>query len=406
MLDLFHSNSGNGRTRGSAVPEMARLRRAAWAFTTRRVRGAVCGLIHEAGTPKAGDLLLARVDAIGHHSALQLPDGRRKHLFVGDEIVLAYGNRYAPNQFEAVVPETLGPCQLVAAGGVAGKALSWHASVTKSPTQITPLGLLAGPTGEPVNLRDHALASVDRVPAPRPPTIAVVGTAMDSGKTQTAAFLVKGATLAGLRIGFAKITGTGSGGDTWFLKDAGAKPVLDFTDAGAVSTYLAPPAEVRRIFVTLVAHLVRSRVDAIVLELADGVLQGETAALLESPVFKEVVGGILFTAGDAMGAVAGVTWLKNRNLPPIGLGGVLTSSPLQRQESSKATGLPVFSRQDLAQEKTAIGIVTLAERRPPEAARAGSSAKPSRDRGGLGLPGPAASDPSDESLTSGVEARR
>src|SRR6185503_18194679 len=108
-----------------AAPESARLRRAAWASTTRRVRGPLS--IGQSSTPPApGDLLLARVDAIGYHSGLQLPDGRRRRLFVDDEIVVAYGNRYAPNQFEAVVPKGLGPCQLVAGGGVAARVLSWH----------------------------------------------------------------------------------------------------------------------------------------------------------------------------------------------------------------------------------------------------------------------------------------
>lgn len=337
----------------------SRVRRAAWSFTTRRVpRGAMCRIIHESRTPRAGDLLLARVDAVGYHTGLQLPDGRRKQLFVGDEIVLAYGNRYAPSQFEAVVPKTLGPCQLVAGGGVAGKVLSWNARVAKPATQITPLGLLAVATGEPANLRDYALHAVDRLVGPCPTTVAVVGTAMDSGKTQTAAFLVKGLTLAGVRVGYAKITGTGAGGDTWLLKDAGAHPVLDFTDAGLVSTYLVPPAEVARTFVTLMAHLIKARVDAIVLEVADGVLQPETAALLMSPVFSEVVGAILFTACDAMGAVAGDSWLRSKNLPIVGLSGVLTSSPLQREESSKATGLPTFSRQELAEARTAMKILS------------------------------------------------
>jgi hypothetical protein len=353
-------------------------------------------------TPKAGDLLLARVDAVGYHSALQLPEGRRKHLFIDDEIVVAYGNRYAPNQFEAVVPKTLGPCQLVAAGGVAGKALSWHASVSKGATQITPLGLLTDATGRPVNLRDYALPSVDHVPASWPLTIAVVGTAMDSGKTQTAAHLVKGLALAGLRTGYAKVTGTGSGGDTWLLKDAGAHPVFDFTDAGLVSTYLETQVEIRRVFVTLMAHLMKSRVDAVVLEVADGVLQEETAALLESAVFKEVVGGILFAAGDAMGAVAGHTWLRNRNLPLIALSGVLTSSPLQRRESSKATGLPVFSRQELAQTKTARSIMTLAERQRPEPAHRDELAPSSRDALGHGISEAAAAGRSEK--TSVVEA--
>ena len=87
-------------------------------------------------------------------------------------------------------------------------------------------------------------------------------------------------------MGFAKITGTGSGGDTWLLKDAGAHPVLDFTDAGLASTYLEPAWEIQRVFTTLVGHLTLATVDAIVLEIADGVLQAESAALLKSCVVR------------------------------------------------------------------------------------------------------------------------
>jgi hypothetical protein len=295
---------------------------------------------------------------------------------VGDEIVVAYGNRYAPNQFEAVVPRTLGPCQLVAAGGVAGKVLSWHASVSKAATQLTPIGLLTDALGRTVNLRDHALAPVDVLPAACPPVIAVVGTSMDAGKTQTAAYLVRGLTQAGMRVGFAKVTGTGSGGDTWLLKDASAHPVLDFTDAGHASTYLVPPEEVERVFVTLIANLVRARVGAIVLEIADGVLQGETAALLESAAFREAVSGIVFASGDAMGAIAGAEWLQKRELPLIALGGVLTSSPLQRRESMQVTGLPVYARQDLAQPRTAAKVLDLATRPRPGLTRVDSPAEP------------------------------
>lgn len=340
------------------LPEVARLRCATWAFTTRRVpRGSMFTIITEANRPEAGALVLARVNAIGQHAGLQLANGRRKHLFEGDEIVVVYGNRYAANQFEAVVPKTLGPCHLVASGGVAGKALSWHAKITKGPTQITPIGLLGDTTGVPVNVRDYALQPVDQLAGPWPATVAVVGTGMDSGKTQTAAFLVKGLTLAGLRVGYAKVTGTGAGGDTWLLRDAGADPVLDFTDAGLVSTFLVPPIEIESVFRTLIAHVSKSGVDAIVIEVADGVLQRETAALLSSPIFREVVGGLLFTAGDAMGAVAGHRWLRDNGLPIVGFGGVLTAAPLQAEEALQATGLPAYSREDLARASIAMKIL-------------------------------------------------
>ena len=369
MLDLARTRSRDIDQRSDGSSDLARLRRASWAFSTRRVRAGTCGVVLDGTSPRAGDLVLARVDSIGYHSGLQLPEGRRKHLFVGDEIVVAYGNRYAPNQFEAIVPKTLGPCQLVAAGGVAGKALSWHASVTKPATQITPLGLLTDPAGQVVNLAAHALAPMEQLPEPCPPTIAVVGTSMDAGKTQTCAYLVRGLASAGLRVGYAKVTGTGSGGDTWLLKDAAAHPVLDFTDAGLASTYLVPPAELERVFVTLIGHLAQSHVDTIVLEIADGVLQEETAALLESAAFRRVVSGIIFAAGDAMGALAGHAWLRKRRLPLFAIGGVLTSAPLQRRESIQATALPVFSRQDLSQPHTALSVLELAQRRRPESGR-------------------------------------
>lgn len=109
MFELVHSGPTDEGNRMGTRPDIARLRRAAWAFTTRRVRAGVCGVRLDAKAPEAGDLVLARVDTIGYHSGLQLPEGRKKLFFVGDEIVVAYGNRYAPNQFEAVVPKTLGP---------------------------------------------------------------------------------------------------------------------------------------------------------------------------------------------------------------------------------------------------------------------------------------------------------
>lgn len=363
MIDHRSKSARHGL--GQSFYEAERLRRASWAFTTRRVRHDDSFRISRGPmTPRAGDLVLARVDVLGHHRGLQLWSGRRKNLFPGDEIVVAYGNRYAPSQFEAVVPRTLGPCQLVAGGGVAAKALTWHSRISRGPTLITPIGLLLRPDGRPASLQDHAIDLVEELIEPCPPSIAVVGTAMDAGKTSSAAFLVRGLTRAGLRVGFAKVTGTGAGGDTWLLQDAGADPVLDFTDAGYVSTYRVSLPEIERVLVTLVAHLTKAGVDAVVLEVADGVLQPETAALLESPVFGSIAGSVLFTACDAMGALAGVGWLNQRGLPIAGLAGVLTAAPLQRAEASAATGLPTFARDELAEADVARKILArVAEKR-------------------------------------------
>jgi len=340
-----------------------RLRQASWAFTTRRIpQGAATTILRRNGRPEAGDVVLARVDALGHHGDLQLVNGRRRHLFVGGEIVVAYGNRYASSQFESLVPETLGPCHLVAGGGLASRVISWHASISKGPTQITPIGLLGNAKGERVNLRDFALAPVEPSKEYHPTAIAVVGTSMDSGKTQTAVYLVRGLIAAGLRVGYAKVTGTGASGDYWWLKDAGADPVLDFTDVGLVSTYRASSEEVDATLVSLVQHVASHGVDAIVLEIADGVLQRETAALLEGTTFSRVVGGIVMAAQDSMGAVAGVNWLRKRSHPLLALSGLLTAAPLQIAEAREATGLPIHDREGLARPEVAVEILGRAQK--------------------------------------------
>lgn len=364
MLGLETPGTSGDANRIAPV-DAERLRRAAWAFSTRRVPPEIAATtIPPPQTPQAGDLVLARVDALGHHTGLQLANGRRKQMFVGDEIVIAFGNRYASSQFESFVPQSLGPCHLVAGGGIASRTVCWHNKVAKGPTSITPIGLLATAEGRRINLRDFAIEPLTRFIAPHPPTVAVVGTGMDSGKTQSAAYLVKGLIGAGLRVGYAKVTGTGAGGDTWLLKDAGASPVLDFTDAGMATTYMAAHGEIEAMLMTLVAHIARDGVDAIVLEIADGVLQRETAALLMSPVFARTVDGILLAAQDSMGASAGVNWLTaQQSVPVLALSGILSAAPLQAREANLALGLEVHDRENLATPSVARNLIGRAGQR-------------------------------------------
>lgn len=317
------------------------------AFSTRRVRisDAARLLRDPAHRPAPGDLLLARVDRLGHHQRLENLHGRREQMNVGDEIIVAYGNRYAPDQFEATVPSSLGPCHLVAGGGIAALVRCQHASA-RAATRITPVGLLLDQNGEVLNLARYALPA----PAPKaslPVAFAVVGSSMNAGKTTTAAGLVSGLTRAGLRVGAAKLTGTGSGGDLWTMRDAGAAVALDFTDAGHASTYLASQEELDRIARTLLAQLAREEVDVAVIEIADGLFQRETAMMLELARSREWFEGLLFAAGDAMAAVHGVEWLRRRGHPLLAVSGLISTSPLAAREAEGETGVPVLGLSEL-----------------------------------------------------------
>ena len=251
-----------------------RIIRAKKSFTTRRVSlSQLRSLLTGEVKPRTGDLVLARVTRIRQHKRIELATGRRAHLHIGDEIIVSYGHRYAPDQFEAEVPSDMGPCHLVAAGGIAALYQSRNQHI-KPPTEIEPIGILSDSQGRRVNLSDFQMAP----PKTRncfPPTIAVFGTAMNAGKTTVAGKLIRGLTSAGLRVGSAKITGTGSGLDLWYALDAGAEYALDFTDAGYASTVGLSPDELNGIARCLINHLAESSLDTIVVEVADGIFQHE-----------------------------------------------------------------------------------------------------------------------------------
>ncbi len=327
-----------------------RVENAKRSFTTRRIPPAnMTHLRTHQWAPKPGDLLLARVEAIGHHTRIELPEGRRAHMFPGDEIIVVCGSRYAPDQFEAVLDSTTWPTDLVAAGGVASNNQSKHSSA-KTPTRIAPLGAVCNAKGEPLNVAHFALKPIsERLPVS---TILVAGTNMNAGKTSSAAAIVRGLVKKGHRVGAAKITGTGAGPDPWLLSDSGAHVVLDFTDAGYVSTYNVPLDELEALAHNLINHLAFAGCDVAVLEVADGLLQPETAALLSSSSFRLRISAALFTAYDAMGAVTGVEWLRGKAYRLIGVGGRLSASSLASKEAETATGLPVYTLAELSDGET------------------------------------------------------
>ncbi len=140
--------------------DAGRALRAKAAFTTRRVpRSTMATLLSGDVKPSAGDVVLARVGKVNQHRNIQLTSGRRSRLFEGDEVLLCYGNRYAPDQFEAVIPEQLGKCHMVAGGGIAAQMLTFSGQI-KPATEIEALGIIGDRQGRAVNVSHHALPNL------------------------------------------------------------------------------------------------------------------------------------------------------------------------------------------------------------------------------------------------------
>jgi len=196
-----------------------------WTYVTRTLPHGVSMAMGEwRRPPRPGDLVVGRITEIGVHDHAESRNGRRMRLYGGDLIVGALGNRYATDLYEGYVIDSPS-AHLLTAGGVVGSVVSSHDALSE-PTRVEIVGGLVGATGVPLSTEDFAQPA-PATPMRRPPTLVVVGSGMNTGKTTVAAALIRGWTRAGLRAGAGKVTGSGSGKDRWEYLDAVVRPRTD-----------------------------------------------------------------------------------------------------------------------------------------------------------------------------------
>jgi hypothetical protein len=319
-----------------------------WTYVTRIMSADAAGTAtigpHE-GPARAGDLTVAKVERLGTHDHAEDGHGRRVRLYPGDLVVGAYGNRYATDFYEGYVP-TGARTHLLTAGGLIGTVAAAH-EAHADPTSLEVVGRLAGERLRLLSLEDFARPLLPPNPAASVPiTVAVLGTSMSSGKTTTAAAIVRGFARAGFAPGAGKVTGSGSGKDRWSYHDAGAHALLDFLDFGMPSTFGYPLDRLGATMTAIRDGLASEGCDVVVLEIADGLLQEETAWLARRlPGFADAA---VFAAVDALSACSGVGLLHEIGVPVRAVSGLVTRSPLATGEAAVATGLPVLSPAALA----------------------------------------------------------
>lgn len=290
--------------------------------------------------PQAGDIIFATITSIGSHKHYETHASRKAIAYPGRVILIAYGNRYAADQFLGYIPEHLGVCHMLAAGGIAGLASAKHDEML-DPTAITPLGVLvrANAPTEPLNLKDFSPNPVpeNEISGDNPPKVfAVVGTSMNSGKSTALAHLTNGLTSRGLKVACGKITGTGAGNDVLRFRDAGAIKAIDFTHYGHGTTFNASMDEVQELAQNMLDYLVSLEPDVVLVEIADGVLEQETHALLSTPEFTSRLDGVITAAADALGAIAAVRIIRETTGKPVPFAtGVFTSSPVMVAEAGE-----------------------------------------------------------------------
>ena len=300
--------------------------------------------------PRAGDVAIFRVLSIGKHKTIQGETGKNSYIFPGDLIMAAFGNRYASNQFEGYVPDGYqDEFHILGQGGAIGMVESMHAKL--KPVGPTTLKLVGYAThkGKVINTQYLTETRVAFEPNRHRPyqIILSLGASMDSGKTTSAGYLCRGLRNAGHTVGFIKLTGTVFSKDKRFVKDCGAHRVVDFSNLGFPSTYMYSMSELLDIFEGLSRKVEEISPDYVVVEIADGLLQRETAMLLENPAFRAMVDHVMLSCADSLSVIGGLAHLERLGLQPFAVSGLLNVSPLMVDEAKRVTPLPILSLDDL-----------------------------------------------------------
>lgn len=314
--------------------------------------------------PKLGDLVYGLVQRLGQHSSLENASGRIHMIHDGTKAVFVFGNRYAPDYYEGLVPDKITEeVDLIARSGIVGHVITKN-SLIKDATRIKILGYVCDESGEVLNTRCFPLIKPKHTKKtfPRARMILVCGTSMNSGKSMAAAACCWALSSTGYNVRASKVTGTASLKDILHMNDSGANPYADFTYLGYPATYMLSEDELLGIFNQLDLRYANNRRNFWVVELADGIVQRETAILLNSPDLRSRIHKLVFCANDAFGAIGGLTTLKDRfDLVPDILSGVCSSSPLHIRELSAFTDIPVFN--SAGSDKKDFAKVLLAEKR-------------------------------------------
>jgi hypothetical protein len=182
-----------------------------------------------------GDFVVGRV--VGERNRLyecETKTGRMADLVRGDLLVGALGKRAATLEGVGDWRATRDDLQLDAltSAGLLGRATS----ISPMLPELMRLDYLGHVTrnGAKLNMKDFVTAAPSR--PLEIPVVLVIGTSMSSGKTTAAQVIIRALTYLGVDVVAAKLSGAARYRDILKFRDAGARCVVDFVDAGLPST--------------------------------------------------------------------------------------------------------------------------------------------------------------------------
>ncbi|OGL63033.1 MAG: hypothetical protein A3I72_15660 [Candidatus Tectomicrobia bacterium RIFCSPLOWO2_02_FULL_70_19] len=271
----------------------------------------------------------------------------------GMRVAVALGGRFANRGVPGRGPDRPVPpgatLDLLNVGGVTGLSNDPQRPVVK-------LRILGGVDrdGRPALMRDlpsipGGSAPVYEDGAPFSSLVLVVGSEMEVGKTTCAASAAVALRAAGIRVTYAKLTGTGRMRDLMrvnYGRNEGFFDAMrlawDFVDAGLATTFEIPAKELRRRARLLLGHAALHG-EVVVAELADSPCADGSIAAATDPWLLNWLRhrGLVICACDTLGSTHIVDWIRRH----MGVGdenllisGIVANDPALRREVERMTG--------------------------------------------------------------------
>jgi hypothetical protein len=287
-----------------------------------------------------GDYVVGEVTFAAHDfSHIESTDGRNVEVVVGDLVVGALGRR-------AATLSAVGDWRLIGPDGVmeALTAAGLMARSTSVSWQTPPIMRLLYRGHVVRGARKLTMGDFVHPPKSPPydrPTILIIGTSMEAGKTTSAKVIIRRLGAAGLRIVGCKLTGAGRYRDILAMRDAGADAVFDFVDGGVPSS-VCPQPEYRNALASVLAMISAERPDVVVAEAGASPLEPYNGATLMTEIGKHVRCTVL-CASDPY-AVVGV--VQGFGIVPDIVAGVATDTTAGIELIHRLTGLEALDLRD------------------------------------------------------------
>jgi len=308
--------------------------------------------VENKGTITEGDLIVCRLLVSTH---IESPLGQMVRGYRNRILLSALAARESTGYRVGYAPKTQLPTnkkfQLLTESGVTGVCTSYPKDY--APTDVKILGRVVDETGGKINMQSLALLKPAKSIVSDVPSVFVVGSSTDSGKTKITCTLIDFFKQKGQNVGCLKTNGTASVREWLEYKDAGADFVYDSVDFGFATTYTKKHSMVVGGVKSAINALSAYKPKIIFVELGGDIIGANSDSILKDREIQNYMNWLILAAKDSFAAYGVVKYLKEHKLKgPNAISGEVEKNKLTRERCRKLTGIQTV---DISEDCKIIG---------------------------------------------------